>query len=1002
MPSSSAPIEAPGDVLAGALAARAAPEVAVAGNTPLALAPAGAGWLVLAGAVEVFAAAADGAGARLRLGTARAGAMVFGAPPVVPSPAAEPGASLGLLAAGLPGTRLAAAGGGDLAALARQPAAAAALAEAVDGWLGLLFAEVPRGSTPQVFVEIAASDLRAGAPGLDLAPGQAARPRGRAAWIEIESGPGGDPADAGPAAPPLLLGEPALPLAAGGAWPLPGAAWIVAGGPARLTVSATRERLAAGDLWDGLDRFHRLFLLHVAGELARATRADRHRLGLRAELDRRLLSGAYGRLASVLVPVEAQALAVDEDTPLLAACRLVGAAQGIAIRDPASMGDAGRGDPLVAIALASQARRRRVILRDDWWRRDNGPLVGQLVDGDERRPVALLPTSPASYDLVDPAAPAERRRRPVDAQLAESIAGDATMFYTPFTAGPLRRRDLLAFALRGRRRDLLTIVFMGLGGGLLALLLPVVTGEVFGDIIPGADRPRLLVMTLALIASALAAAAFQITRSIAVLRLGGRIDGTLQSAVWDRLLSLPVSFFRRFTVGDLAVRSMGVDTIRDLLTGNVLTSLLAVVFSLTSFALLFVYSPRLALLASGLIAVLLAVTAALIWLQLRYQREILELEGKLASLLFGLINGIDKLHLGGAEERAFALWAERFAAQRRRTLQAQRAANVQAAFSAVYGVFTSLAIFALAGSAPPASLSVGDFLAFNVAFGQFLGAALAALAILSSILAMVPLYERLAPILTAEPEIDAAKADAGELAGAIEFGHVSFRYQDDGPLILDDVSFHAAPGEFVALVGPSGAGKSTCLRLLLGFEKATAGSIYFDGQDLASLSIHSVRRQLGVVLQTGRPMVGDIYSNIVGSARLPLEDAWEAARMAGIEEDIRAMPMGMHTVVSEGGGTFSGGQKQRLLIARAVVRRPRIILFDEATSALDNRTQELVSASLARLKATRIVIAHRLSTIVGADRIYVMDGGRVVESGAYRELLAQGGLFARLAARQIV
>jgi ATP-binding cassette subfamily C protein len=838
---------------------------------------------------------------------------------------------------------------------------------------------------------------------LALAAGQAARPRGRSAWIEVADDPAVLDADRADRAPVLFLGEPELPLAAGAAWPIPGAAWLIAGGPARLAVSATPDRLAAGDLWGDLERFHRLFLLYVSGELARAGRADRERLDLRADLDRRVLSGAYGRLASVLVPVERQGLALTEDTPLLAACRLVGAAQGIVFRDPAlaaGTAGAGRGDPLAAIATASQVRSRRVILRDDWWRRDNGPLLGFRTEDGARRPVALLPTSPASYALVDPAAPDERR--PVDALVAESLAGDATMFYPPLPAGPLSKRDLFAFALRGRRRDLLTILAMGLGGGLLALLLPVVTGEIFGTVIPSADRGRLFVMTVALVASALTAAGFQATRSIAVLRLGGRIDGSLQSAVWDRLLTLPVSFFRRFTVGDLAVRSVGVDAIRDLLTGNVLTSLLALVFSLFSFALLFYYSWRLALLASGLIAVLMAVTAALTYLQLRFQRDILDLQGKLASLLFGLINGIDKLHLGGAEERAFALWAERFAEQRRWTLKAQRAANLQAAFSAVYGVLTSLAIFAMAGFAARDSLPVGDFLAFNAAFGQFLGAALSALSILSSILVMVPIYERLEPILTAEPEVDPSRSEAGELAGAIEFGHVSFRYHDDGPLILDDVSFHAAPGEFIALVGPSGAGKSTCLRLLLAFERPSAGSIYFDGQDLASLAIHSVRRQLGVVLQTGRPMVGDIYSNIVGSSRFSLEDAWEAARMAGLEEDIRAMPMGMHTVVSEGAGTFSGGQKQRLLIARAVVRRPRIILFDEATSALDNRTQEMVSASLARLKATRVVIAHRLSTIVGADRIYVMEAGRVVESGTYRELLAKGGLFSRLAARQIV
>jgi ATP-binding cassette subfamily C protein len=501
--------------------------------------------------------------------------------------------------------------------------------------------------------------------------------------------------------------------------------------------------------------------------------------------------------------------------------------------------------------------------------------------------------------------------------------------------------------------------------------------------------------------SAVAGGIFQVMRSLAVLRLGGKVDGTVQAAVWDRLLALPVTFFRRYTVGDLANRALGINTIRDLLTGNVLTLALAAVFSFFSFVLLFYYSWLLALFATGLVLVLLVMTAGLVWLQLRHQRAILDLQGRIASLLFGLIHGIGKLRVAGAEPRAYARWAERFAEQRRRTLAAQRAANAQNAFNAVYGVLTSLGIFAVVGFTSQQSMPMGQFLAFNAAFGQFLSAALSAVSIFSGALVAVPIYERLRPILETVPEVDESKAEPGELAGEIELNHVSFRYHEEAPLILDDISIRASPGEFIALVGPSGAGKSTCLRLILGFEKPTAGSIYFDGQDVAGLAVQSVRRQIGVVLQTGRPMAGSIFSNIVGSANLGIDDAWEAARAAGLEDDIKAMPMGMHTVVSEGAETFSGGQKQRILIARAIVHRPRIILFDEATSALDNRTQEIVSRSLERLKATRIVIAHRLSTIQNADRIYLIDGGRVVEEGAYQDLLHRGGPFSRLAERQI-
>jgi ATP-binding cassette subfamily C protein len=323
-----------------------------------------------------------------------------------------------------------------------------------------------------------------------------------------------------------------------------------------------------------------------------------------------------------------------------------------------------------------------------------------------------------------------------------------------------------------------------------------------------------------------------------------------------------------------------------------------------------------------------------------------------------------------------------------------------AVFNAAYPIITSLAIFATLAASQARGLSTGQFLAFSAAFAQLLFAALQLSAALISILRVIPIYERAKPILETLPEADQGKADPGELWGEIEINHVSFRYKDNGPLVLKDVSLHIKPGEFVALVGPSGSGKSTFLRLLLGFESPESGAIYYDGQDLTGLDMGSVRQQIGVVLQNGKIMSGLLMQNIIGSSLLSVDDAWEAARMAGLDEDIRRMPMGMFTMVSEGGGTFSGGQRQRLMIARAIAHKPRIVFFDEATSALDNRTQEIVSRSLEGLHATRVVIAHRLSTISNAHRIYVVDGGRIVQTGTYSELIAQPGLFADLAKRQ--
>lgn len=965
----------------------------VGGNEPFTLSSPDTAWLVVAGHVEIFAVN-RGEGRRTHLATLGPGRLLFGVgsmrrsmPFGTPTEAEE--SDLELVAVGLRGARLVELGLDRLRALAREPELVPGLARRIERWLDHLFEKLHQETPPKVF-EV----LEAGEEVVLEEEGAVARPRAGVVWARHVAGAS------------RFLGHDSLSMKpAGFLLPVSRTTWLVAAAaPTRISCVETALLLKGGGLWEGLARFHDLFLDYVSLMLERASAKERERLHRRLELDQRTVESASRRLASVLgsgreLPVEPD----ETDDPLLTACRLVAGAQDLEIQaPPSSEREERRSDPLSRIMSASRLRMRRVLLRDDWWCRDNGPLLGYRLEDEEDlegpgQPVALLPTSVRSYEMVDPVA---RTRTPVTEEVANGLKGEAFMFYPPLPDRKVGPLDLVRMSLRGRGRDLTTLALVGAAGGILAMLMPIVTSRIFGQIIPGADRTQLGQLTVALFVAALATAAFEITRGIAVLRVGGKIDGSTQAAVWDRLMRLPIGFFRRFTVGDLANRSMGIDQIRELMTGNVTTSILSAVFSVFSFALLFYYSWKLALVATALVGVLLGITGLLAWLQLRHKRALLELQGKLASLLFGLIHGIGKLRIAGAEHRAYALWAERFTEQRRRTIQARRAAILQQVFNAVYGVLTTLTLFAVVGLALRQDLPLAEFLAFNAAFGQFQAAALSSIGVIPELLTVVPLYERLSPVLKAVPEVDETKTEAGELAGAVEFAHVSFRYQEDGPLILDDVSIKAAPGEFVALVGPSGSGKSTCLRLILGFEEPDSGSIYFDGMDLPSLDIQSVRRQIGVVLQSGQPLVGSIFSNIVGSSNLTIDDAWEAAEMAGLAEDIKAMPMGMHTVVSEGAGTFSGGQKQRLLIARAIVHRPRIVLFDEATSALDNRTQETVSRSLERLKATRIVIAHRLSTIIHADRIYVMDRGRVIEHGGYDELVAQGGLFSRLVERQ--
>jgi len=479
------------------------------------------------------------------------------------------------------------------------------------------------------------------------------------------------------------------------------------------------------------------------------------------------------------------------------------------------------------------------------------------------------------------------------------------------------------------------------------------------------------------------------------------MDATLEAGVWDRLLSLPLPFFREYSAGDLSSRAAGIGGIRDLLAGTTMNALLGGIFSIWNFVFLFVIDPALALVATALVAVAVVPSVFMTRFGLKRQRIVSAIDGKIGGLLLQLLTGISKLRVTAAENRAFAVWARLFARRRDADIGTERVYVRIGVFQDVYPLLCTMVLYWMLAGTGKQKVTTGLFLAFSTAFGLFLGATMQVIDAVLHSLAAVPMYERAKPILEARGE-SLGTGERVSLKGGIEVNHASFRYASDGPLILDDVSFAIEPDEFVALVGPSGSGKSTLLRLLLGFENATEGGVYYDGHALAGLDVRAVRKQIGVVMQNSRVMGGDIFTNIVGSTGLTQDDAWNAARNAALDKDIEAMPMGMHTVIAQGGGTLSGGQKQRLLIARALAADPRIVFFDEATSALDNVTQATVSESLESLRVTRVVIAHRLSTIRHADRIIVLEKGKVVQMGRFDELVAVEGPFQKLAKRQMV
>ncbi|HET9626833.1 MAG TPA: NHLP bacteriocin export ABC transporter permease/ATPase subunit [Kofleriaceae bacterium] len=957
---------------------QAGERLAVGGARPFLLATDDV-WLVAAGAVDVFAVRIhDGrpVGPRVHLVRVTEGRAMFGRAPA-------DGDRFGLLAVGTSGGEVIRVGR-DALGDPRTGAGPALLAP----WVDALYAAMARDRLPAISLELALGGER------EVGQGQSLRVREELAWVSHAEGYARLMGTAG-----LELGSALLPVSR--------RAWFEAGAPSRIAVIDTPAIESGPALWRGLDRLHDLVSRFVELSTRDADAATRERMRQRGAFQQSLLRETCERLASTMDGA-ARAAAVAEpgpaittsalEDPLLASCRMVGRALGLPIKRDPRPTDAGPvRDPLAGILRASRIRSRRVALRGAWWSDDNGPLLAFRAP--DHKPVALLRDG-ATYRVHDPA---DRSVTRIDPAVAESLEPFAFSFYRPFPDAALRMRDVLRFGLRGGRRDLIVVAAMIVCAAIVGMVPAIATGVLFNTVIPGAQRSELLQLTVILLACAGVNALFTVAQSVALLRLETRASASLQAAVWDRLLVLPLPFFRSYTSGDLASRAMAVDAIRQVASGSTVTALVGGVIAMGNFVIMFGYSAEMARWATVILGVVLLLSLAGSWLQFRPQRAIAASQSKLLGLVLQLLTSIAKLRVAAAEVPAFALWVRQFSVQRRLEYQARVVSGWMSAFYAAVPVLSSAVIFVLALPLVTErhELQTGDFMAFLAAFTACSGGILAATPAVISILNTLPLYEQAAPILQTLPEVVAGKSDPGPLIGDIEIQHATFRYQADGPLILRDVSVRIGAGEFVAFVGASGSGKSTLLRLLLGFEALEGGAIFFDGQELGGLDVQAVRRQMGVVLQSGRLMSGDIYTNIVGASAGSLDDAWAAARMAGLAEEIEAMPMGMHTVISEGGGTLSGGQRQRLLIARAIVARPRILLFDEATSALDNRTQAIVSASLESLQATRIVVAHRLSTIVNAHRIFVMDRGQLVQTGSYAELMAQPGPFAELAKRQI-
>ena len=638
--------------------------------------------------------------------------------------------------------------------------------------------------------------------------------------------------------------------------------------------------------------------------------------------------------------------------------------------------------------------RRNVKLEEGWYKDAFGPMLAfRKEDG---AAVALLPKRFSGYWFLDPDT---GEKTTLNRQTAARFDTDAICFYRPLPLRELGIPDLILYLKDCLSTgDYIAIVLLTLLPILCGLLLTNITRALTGFVLNSGNLSLLWGTAVFMVSALISSQLIGVVKELMMNRVELKTSLSTEAAMMMRVMNMPANFFRKFSSGELSSRYSAVNQLCELLLNSVFSTGLSSLLSLLYITQIFHYAPALVAPALLLILATVLVSVVSVLTQMKISREIMEKGAKQNGLSFALISGVQKIKLAGAEKRAFSKWAHAYSDAVEPSYNPPLLIKANAAINSAISLVGTIVLYYLAVQT---RVSPSEYIAFNTAFGSVTAAFASLTGVALSVTRIKPILEMAEPILKTQPESSENRAMVTKLNGGIELSNVYFRYNEHMPYVVDGMSLKIKAGEYIAIVGATGCGKSTLMRLLLGFEIPEKGAIYYDGKDMNKLDLRSLRRRIGAVTQDGSLFQGDIYSNIVISApQLSLDEAWEAAEIAGIADDIRAMPMGMQTIISEGQGGISGGQKQRLMIARAVAPKPRILMFDEATSALDNKTQKKVSDALDTLKCTRIVIAHRLSTIRNCDRILVLDKGKILEDGTYDELIAQNGYFAELVERQ--
>ena len=638
--------------------------------------------------------------------------------------------------------------------------------------------------------------------------------------------------------------------------------------------------------------------------------------------------------------------------------------------------------------------RRTVKLENGWYSDAIGAMLGVLRESG--RVVALIPTGLSGYSYFDYDT---GKRKKINHKNQHLFEAEAIAFYKPFPLKKISLPSLAAYIVRAlSASDFVMIALATLALSLIGMIAPMISKLLFDRVLPSGSSRLLIAITFFSVCVSVSTLLISAVKNMITARIETKLNISVDAATMMRIMSLPADFFKQYSAGELSNRASQVGVLCKMLASTVLSTGLTSIFSLIYISQIFVYAPALVVpaLIIILVTVVFSVVSSLVQMKLSIRQ--MEISGKEGGMTYALITGIQKIKLAGAEKRAFARWGNLYAENAKLTYGPPTFIELNSVISLAISLVGTIVMYSMAVKS---GISVADYYAFNTAYGMVSGAFMALAGIALTVSQIKPILNMVKPFFDAVPEVSDGKQVITRLSGGIELNNVSFRYSENMPLIVDDMSLKIRPGQYVAIVGKTGCGKSTLMRLLLGFEHPQKGAIYYDGRDLERIDLRSLRRRIGVVMQNGKLFQGDIYSNIVISAPwLSQDEAWEAAELAGIADDIRKMPMGMNTIISEGSGGISGGQRQRLMIARAIAPKPKILMFDEATSALDNITQKKISESLGSLKCTRIVIAHRLSTIKQCDRIIVLDRGKIIEDGKYDELIEKNGFFAELVARQ--